>query len=118
MTRTGKIIDIDCQCGTRLFRYYKAGKGRLIKCLISRLSEDRGGLAGAETFSRPGCPGCGRELGSVMMIHGEPALKLNQGTIKSGRVCSGAKSEHGLGCEEVRPDQRGSETLFPVLADW
>jgi hypothetical protein len=44
------------------------------------------GLAGAETFSRPVWPGCGRELGIVMMIHGEPALKLNQGTIKSVRV--------------------------------
>ena len=86
MTRTGKIIDIDCQCGFRLFRYYKAGKGRLIKCLISRLSEDRVGLAGAETFSRPVCPSCGRELGIIMMIHGEPALKLNQGTIRGVRI--------------------------------
>jgi hypothetical protein len=86
MIRTGKIIDIDCQCGFRLFRYFKAGKGRLIKCLISRLSEDRVGLTGAATFSRPVCPACGRELGIVMMIHGEPALKLNQGTIKSVRI--------------------------------
>lgn len=86
MSKTGKILDIECQCGYRLFRYYKAGKGRIIKLLISRLSEDKVGLAGAPTFSRPVCPGCGRELGIVMMIHGEPALKLNQGTIKSVRV--------------------------------
>lgn len=84
--RTGKIIDIHCQCGYKLFRYFKAGKGRLIKCLISRLSEDNVGLEGAETFSKPVCPKCGRELGIIMMVHGEPALKLNQGAIKSVRI--------------------------------
>ena len=84
--RTGKIIDINCQCGFLLFRYFKAGKGRLIKCLISRLSEDNVGLQGAATFSRPCCPNCGKELGIIMMIHGEPALKLNQGSIQSVRI--------------------------------
>lgn len=84
--RTGKIIEINCRCGVKLFRYFKAGKGRLIKCLISRLTEDFVGLKGAETFSRPACPNCGKELGIIMMIHGEPALKLNQGTIESIRL--------------------------------
>ena len=84
--KTGKIIDIECRCGTKLFRYFKAGKGRLIKCMINRLTEDFVGLKGAATFSRPLCPGCGRELGIIMMIHGQPALKLNQGTIKSIRI--------------------------------
>ncbi len=83
---TGRIIEIECRCGFLLFRYFKAGKGRLIKCLISRLTEDRVGLQGARTLSRPLCPACGKELGIVMMIHGEPALKLNQGTIRSVRV--------------------------------
>ncbi len=84
--RTGKIIDIHCRCGFHLFRYFKAGKGRLVKCLISRLSEDNVGLAGSPTLSRPLCPHCGKELGIILMIHGEPALKLNQGTIKSIRI--------------------------------
>ncbi len=84
--RTGKIIEINCRCGASLFRYFKAGKGRLIKCLISRLTEDFVGLKGADTFSRPVCPQCGKELGIIMMIHGEPALKLNQGTIESIRL--------------------------------
>lgn len=84
--RTGKIIDINCRCGYLLFRYYKAGKGRLIKCLLSRLTEDKVGLKGAATFSRPLCPSCGAELGIIMMIHGEPALKLNQGSIQSIRI--------------------------------
>lgn len=84
--RTGKIIDIECRCGFLLFRYFKAGKGRLIKCLISRLTEDNVGLQGAATFSRPLCPSCQKELGIIQMIHGEAALKLNQGTIKSIRI--------------------------------
>jgi len=82
----GKIIDIHCRCGMLLFRYYKAGKGRLIKCMLDSLTEDMVGLAGASTFSRPACPGCHKELGIIMMIHGRPALKLNQGTIQSVRI--------------------------------
>ncbi len=84
--RTGKLIDIECRCGEHLFRYFKAGKGRLIKLMIARITEDKVGLAGAETFSRPLCPKCQKELGIIMMIHGEPALKLNQGTIQSIRI--------------------------------
>ncbi len=30
---------------------------------------------------RPVCPACGGEVGHVRMIHGCPALKLNQGTV-------------------------------------
>ncbi|MEF3695191.1 MAG: hypothetical protein V3576_07580 [Candidatus Cloacimonadota bacterium] len=84
--RTGKLIDIDCRCGAHLFRYFKAGKGRLIKLMIASITEDKVGLKGAETFSRPQCPSCGKELGIIMMIHGEPALKINQGTIQSIRI--------------------------------
>ncbi|MFA6910710.1 MAG: hypothetical protein WCQ59_06240, partial [Candidatus Cloacimonadaceae bacterium] len=84
--RTGKIIDIHCRCGFLLFRYFKAGKGRLTKVLISRLSEDKVGLKQVENFSRPFCPNCSKELGIIKMIHGEPALKLNQGTIQSIRI--------------------------------
>ena len=83
---SGRIIDVKCRCGYLLFRYYKAGKGRLIKCIISRLTEDFVGLQDAETFSRPKCPNCSKELGIIMMIHGEPALKLNQGTIETIRL--------------------------------
>ena len=83
---SGRIIDVKCRCGYLLFRYYKAGKGRLIKCIISRLTDDFVGLQCAETFSRPKCPKCGKELGIIMMIQGEPALKLNQGTIETIRL--------------------------------
>ncbi|MDD2332470.1 MAG: hypothetical protein PHI68_07450 [Candidatus Cloacimonetes bacterium] len=81
--KTGKLIWIECLCGYQLFRYFKAGKGRIIKCFIGRLSEDRVGLAGRATHSKPRCPNCGKELGIIMIIRGEPALKLNQGTIKN-----------------------------------
>ncbi len=84
--KTGKLIDIDCRCGYRLFRYFKAGKGKIIKCFVQRFSEDNVGLSGAATLSKPLCPGCGKELGIIMMIRGEPALKLNQGTIKPIRI--------------------------------
>ena len=82
----GKIIDIHCQCEYLLFRYFKQGKGRLIKCMLDSLSEDNVGVAGATTYSRPRCPNCNKELGIVMMIHGRPALKLNQGTIQGVRI--------------------------------
>ena len=83
--RIGKIIDIECKCGYRLFRYYKAGKGRIIKCFVNRLEIDYVGLNGLETLSKPLCPNCKRELGIMMMIRGKLALKLNQGTIKQVR---------------------------------
>jgi hypothetical protein len=84
--KTGKIVDIDCQCGYQLFRYFKAGKGRIIKCFISRLSADYVGLTGAATHSKPVCPKCSKELGIIMMIHGEPAIKINHGTVKDIRI--------------------------------
>jgi hypothetical protein len=84
--KTGKIIDIECQCGFRLFRYFKAGKGRIIKCFLNRMEADYVGLKGAETHTKPLCPQCQRELGIIMMIRGEPALKINHGTIKDVRI--------------------------------
>ncbi len=83
---TGKIIEIYCRCGFLLFRYYKLGKGRLIKCLIPHLTEDNVGLTGALTLSKPLCLQCQKELGIIMMIHGSPALKLNQGSIRPIRI--------------------------------
>ena len=84
--KKGKILDIKCKCGYKLFRYYKKGKGRIIKCFINRIDEDFVGLKGSESFSKPVCPNCGKVLGIVMIIRGEPALKINNGTIKSLRI--------------------------------
>jgi len=82
---SGKVLSIYCKCGYKLFRYYKMGKGRIIKCFVNRMQNDYVGLQGAETYSKPLCPQCGNELGIIMLIRGEPALKLNQGTIKPVR---------------------------------
>ncbi len=84
--QSGKILTIYCRCGFKLFRYYKAGKGRLIKCFLNRMEDDFVGLQNSATHTKPLCPQCGKELGIIMMIRGEPALKLNQGTIKSIRI--------------------------------
>ncbi|MCL1827726.1 MAG: hypothetical protein FWG20_06765 [Candidatus Cloacimonetes bacterium] len=84
--KTGKIVNIECKCGKLLFRYFKAGKGKIIKCFIGRMENDLVGLGKLPTFSKPCCPDCGKELGIIMMIHGEVAIKLNQGTIKPVRV--------------------------------
>jgi len=84
--KIGKIFDIRCKCGYLLFRYFKAGKGKIVKCFISRITEDFVGLDGSPTFSKPLCPNCAKELGIVMMIRGEVALKLNQGTIEGVRI--------------------------------
>jgi len=84
--KTGKILQIECRCGYVLFRYFKTGKGRIIKCFLNRMNGDYVGLSSAETHSKPKCPQCGKELGIIMMIRGEPALKLNQGTIRPVRI--------------------------------
>ena len=84
--RTGKIVNIECKCGFLLFRYYKAGKGKIIKCIISRLENDFVGLNNVSNFQKPLCPSCQKELGIITMIRGNVALKLNQGTIKGVRV--------------------------------
>ena len=82
----GRVVAVQCRCGQGLFRYYKGGRGRLIKCFLSEISQDQVGLHGSATGSRPTCPACGRELGTVRMIGGRPALKVNQGTIKPVRI--------------------------------
>ncbi len=84
--KTGKIVEIECKCGNLLFRYFKAGKGKIIKCFVNRMENDFVGLQGSATYSKPLCPKCGKELGIMMMIRGEIALKLNQGTIKPIRI--------------------------------
>ena len=84
--KIGKIVNIECKCGFLLFRYFKAGKGKIIKCFINRMENDFVGLENKPTFCKPLCPNCHKEIGIIMMIAGEVAIKLNQGTIKGVRV--------------------------------
>jgi len=82
----GKTIKVECQCGYLLFRYYKGGHGRLIKCFLSKLIEDNVGISDLKLGDRPTCPKCGKSLGIIRLVNGYPALKLNQGTIKKVRT--------------------------------
>jgi hypothetical protein len=84
--RAGKIVNIECKCGKLLFRYYKAGKGKIIKCFIDRLENDFVGIQNLPNFHKPLCPNCQKELGIIRIISGEVALKLNQGTIRGIRI--------------------------------
>jgi len=82
----GRVIKVECRCGQRLFKYFKGGRGRLIKCFLDQIRQDNVGLVDAPLGARPTCPGCGKELGIVRIIRGRPALKLNQGTVKETRT--------------------------------
>lgn len=78
----GRLIKVDCRCGQLLFRYFKGGSGRLIKCYLDQIQDDGVELVNAQLGTRPVCPACGKEIGTVRMVRGRPALKLNQGAIQ------------------------------------
>lgn len=79
-------IDVDCQCGEHLFEYRKRGKGRLIKCFLDEIIDSPLELTGLPLGTRIFCPGCQKRIGTVQMVSGRPAVKLNQGAIKPVRL--------------------------------
>ena len=82
----GRVIKVTCRCGQPLFKYYKGGRGRLIKCFLDLIEKDGVGVVDAPLGARPVCPSCGKVLGTVRMVRGRPALKLNQGTVSEIRT--------------------------------
>jgi hypothetical protein len=82
----GRIVKVECQCGQLLFKYFKGGKGRLIKCFLDEIENDLVGVVDEPLDARLTCPGCGKEIGIVRIVRGRPALKLNQGTIQKIRI--------------------------------
>ena len=82
----GRVIKVECRCGELLFKYFKGGRGRLIKCFFSEIRKDNVGISDYPTDARPTCPGCGKEIGIVRLVRGRPALKINQGTVKETRT--------------------------------
>ena len=82
----GRVVKVECRCGETLIKYFKGGRGRLIKCYLDNILVDNVGITDLPLGSRPSCPGCGKELGLVQIIRGRPALKINQGTIKHIRI--------------------------------
>jgi len=82
----GRVVKVECQCGQSLFKYFKGGRGRLIKCFLDEIQDDGVGVVNAPLGARPTCPGCGKEIGIVRIVRGRPALKLNQGAIQKIRI--------------------------------
>jgi hypothetical protein len=89
----GRVITVECRCGQRLFKYYKGGRGRLIKCFLDEIRKDYAGVLDTPCKTReqdspvsPTCPACGKELGAIRIVRGRPALKINQGTVKETRI--------------------------------
>ncbi len=85
MTR-GRVVKVECQCGELLFKYFKDGRGRLIKCFLDEIQADHIGVVDLPLGTRPTCPGCGKEIGIIRIVRGRPALKLNQGAIQKIRI--------------------------------
>lgn len=82
-----KVIEVNCKCGRKLFKYQKVGAGRLIKCYLPRILIDYIDMPqGIKTGVEVHCPACGERIGIIYMIKGVPAVKLNQGQIKPMRV--------------------------------
>jgi hypothetical protein len=70
-----RTIDIHCmKCRALLYRYSKAGRGGLVKCILERIVEDR-------TAGDRRCPRCGQEFARFRMIGGRPAHKIIQGKV-------------------------------------
>ena len=86
MANKGRVLDVKCQCGVLLFKYFKGGRGRLIKCFLDEIEHDQVGIVDLPLGSRPTCPGCGKEIGIVRIVRGRPALKLNQGAVQKIRL--------------------------------
>ena len=82
----GRVIKVQCRCSQPLFKYYKGGRGRLIKCYLDEIRQDHADIQGEPLGSRPVCPSCGKELGEIRIVRGRPALKINQGTVKKTRT--------------------------------
>ena len=87
MPERSKVIEVACLCGVVLFKYKKIGKGRLVRCYLPRILEDRVGVPAGIALGRDvACPACASRIGTVIGIKGMRAIKLNQGQIKPFRL--------------------------------
>ncbi|MDO8515133.1 MAG: hypothetical protein Q7S14_01410 [bacterium] len=84
------VIEVECKCGQPLARYFKDIPGLLIKMYLSEIRIDRAGIFLKEPPLQNGikifCPKCQKLVANVAIIHGRPAARLNQGTVKKIRV--------------------------------
>ena len=82
----GRTVQVECQCGQFLFKYFKACSGRLIKCFLDEIQDDGVVIVDAPLGIRPAFCGCGKGIGIVRIVRRRPALKLNQGAIQKIRI--------------------------------
>jgi len=82
-----RVISVECRCGCVLFKYKKIGKGKLIKCYLPRILNDRVNLSeNIEIGTNVFCPKCRKRIGTIFGIKGMRAVKLNQGQIMPFRL--------------------------------
>ena len=73
--RDVRTIEVRCSgCKALIYRYYKGGRGGLVKCRPERIAEDR-------TAGDCKCPGCGQEFARQRSIGGRAAHKIIQGKV-------------------------------------
>jgi len=78
-----KQLPVHCQCGNLIATYLKGGKGRLRKMYFGRIKEDLCGvLVKAETGTDINCPECKKRIGTIAMVSGHLAIKINQGVVR------------------------------------
>ena len=78
-----KQLPVHCQCGNLIATYHKGGKGRLRKMYFGRIKEDHcGALKKAETGTDILCPECHKRIGTIAMVSGHLAIKINQGVVR------------------------------------
>lgn len=80
-----RVIEVLCQCGLRLAKYRKGGKGRLVKMFLFKIVEDSEGLFLVEPPHQLGqqifCPECQKRVATIQLIKGKYAAKVNRGGI-------------------------------------
>ena len=87
-----RVVDVYCKNGHLLFkRYRKVGLGKLIKCYIDEIRIDQVGVSGLKNETMIYCPFCEKEdktlrVGRIGLVHGRPAVILNQGGIRQINV--------------------------------
>ena len=78
-----KQLPVKCQCGNPIAIYLKGGKGRLRKMYFGRIKEDLcGALKKDETGTDINCPECEKRIGTIAMVSGHLAIKINQGVVR------------------------------------
>lgn len=80
-----KVIEIVCQCGQKIAKYEKVKSGLLIKMYLDKILVDyMGNLSGRkfELGDDVFCSKCNKRIGTIKMIHGRLAVKINHGAVK------------------------------------